>query len=558
VDLDPRSFRDLGLSAYKGKNVETGQLGLFLTAVERGDIPPGSVLIVEALDRLTRQEILKALELFTRILNADISIVTLDPEREYTREVVSENAIVLMEVVLMFFLAAEQSRRKSTLNSAAWAAKRLHALEDILTARVPCWLRVVGRTREGKRMVGGRFVEIAEKVELVRTVFRLAIEGEGLTAICKGFNDRRIPSIGKGGLWNTDFIGSLLRNPAVVGVYQPHTGHGGRKGSSRRQPVGDPVEGYFPAVVSELDFLRVSVELTRRKTVRGPSGKNGEVANLFTSLLRDARDGSFMHIQHKDAEPVLASSAAIRGKPGASYVSFPLWCLELALFAGLDEIKASELQGADRAASTRVDDLRTRLADLQQRLDAAKAKADSHPDVDDLLDIVVSLAEQKQQVADDLKRAEQAAQVASPDALADCQDLAALMLDARGEERNRLRVRFKARLRELVTSMWLLPVALGATSKHPKVAALQVYFRDGSCRTWYVLYQPAITTPTTRQPAGWQVLTQKDAGMPKRDLRDAAAATETEDDLRHGFWPVWGEFRLSRRLPVSEPERMRT
>jgi DNA invertase Pin-like site-specific DNA recombinase len=46
---------DLGVSAFRGANVEYGALGRFLQAVREGKVEVGSYLIVEALDRISRQ-----------------------------------------------------------------------------------------------------------------------------------------------------------------------------------------------------------------------------------------------------------------------------------------------------------------------------------------------------------------------------------------------------------------------------------------------------------------------------------------------------------------------
>lgn len=54
------SFRDLGISAFHGRNVREGALRAFLDAVELGIIPQGSHLLVESLDRISRDEILSA------------------------------------------------------------------------------------------------------------------------------------------------------------------------------------------------------------------------------------------------------------------------------------------------------------------------------------------------------------------------------------------------------------------------------------------------------------------------------------------------------------------
>ncbi|WP_366887899.1 recombinase family protein [Streptomyces sp. NPDC005476] len=57
MELDASlSLRDEGLSAYHQRHVRQGALGVLLRAVEDGQVPGGSVLIVEGLDRLSRAE----------------------------------------------------------------------------------------------------------------------------------------------------------------------------------------------------------------------------------------------------------------------------------------------------------------------------------------------------------------------------------------------------------------------------------------------------------------------------------------------------------------------
>ncbi|PXX33682.1 hypothetical protein NA66_1010206 [Burkholderia pyrrocinia] len=61
MELDASlSLRDEGLSAYHQRHVRQGALGVFLRAVEDSQVPAGSVLIVEGLDRLSRAELLQA------------------------------------------------------------------------------------------------------------------------------------------------------------------------------------------------------------------------------------------------------------------------------------------------------------------------------------------------------------------------------------------------------------------------------------------------------------------------------------------------------------------
>jgi DNA invertase Pin-like site-specific DNA recombinase len=62
LELDESlSFKDVGVSAFRGRNSETGQLAVFQEAVSSGLVPEGSFLLVESLDRISRQAARKAL-----------------------------------------------------------------------------------------------------------------------------------------------------------------------------------------------------------------------------------------------------------------------------------------------------------------------------------------------------------------------------------------------------------------------------------------------------------------------------------------------------------------
>lgn len=81
LELADLTFKDLGVSAFRGKNAQTGALRAFLKALEDGDIPSGSYLLVESLDRITRNSIIEAQALFMLIIRAGIILVTLLDKR---------------------------------------------------------------------------------------------------------------------------------------------------------------------------------------------------------------------------------------------------------------------------------------------------------------------------------------------------------------------------------------------------------------------------------------------------------------------------------------------
>ena len=80
------SLRDEGFSAFNGQHIAKGALGRFLDHVKEGRVPSGSVLIVESLDRLSREQVLDAFDLFRDIIRNGIKIVTLTDKMEYTEE----------------------------------------------------------------------------------------------------------------------------------------------------------------------------------------------------------------------------------------------------------------------------------------------------------------------------------------------------------------------------------------------------------------------------------------------------------------------------------------
>lgn len=57
------TLEDLGVSGYLGKNLESGPLAGFVEAVRNQKIEPGTVLLIESLDRLGRNKVLKAVNL---------------------------------------------------------------------------------------------------------------------------------------------------------------------------------------------------------------------------------------------------------------------------------------------------------------------------------------------------------------------------------------------------------------------------------------------------------------------------------------------------------------
>ena len=246
---DSLNLRDLGVSGWRSANVEK-KLGVFLGAIENGTVPSGSVLIVESLDRLSRDKLDPAYELFRRILRSGIEIVTLStPPERFTKDDLN-NPFKMLLAIITIFRANDESECKSMRISAAWAQRHKDAAEKgkKITAMCPSWLELsADRTH---------FIPIPDTVETIRLIYRWYLGGQGANTITKRLNRAGIPSLTKGRrrtqCWYGVTVQRLLANRAVIGTFQPHKGKG-----HNAMPAGAPIPNYFPAIISVRDFNRV-------------------------------------------------------------------------------------------------------------------------------------------------------------------------------------------------------------------------------------------------------------------------------------------------------------
>ena len=92
------TLRDLGKSAFLGThrtNPDRFALAAFLKLVEAGKVPRGSALIVESLDRLSREHIRPALTLLLNLIEAGIRVVQLIPVETIYDEAVEPMSLMM-------------------------------------------------------------------------------------------------------------------------------------------------------------------------------------------------------------------------------------------------------------------------------------------------------------------------------------------------------------------------------------------------------------------------------------------------------------------------------
>src|SRR5262249_42977859 len=135
VPLDAKlSCKDAGKSAYHGRHrSDKAALGRFLECVKEGKVPRGSFLIVENLDRLSREDERTALRLWLDILDAGINIVQLHPETVFRHE--KSDMVDIMRAIIELSRGHSESRMKSVRALASWERARERAREGELITR---------------------------------------------------------------------------------------------------------------------------------------------------------------------------------------------------------------------------------------------------------------------------------------------------------------------------------------------------------------------------------------------------------------------------------------
>ncbi len=286
---------DEGTSAYTGANIQTGNLAQLVHSIEQGEISRDIIIVVEQLDRLSRLPPSQVVSWIQRVTALGVTIATANDGQLINSRMIDANPMQFMSIVFNSFRAFQESKHKSERLASSWRMKRerLEAGDRTpLTSVCPAWLKL--------DRAAGHYVQIPDRVAVVREIFSRTVAGDGKRAIANDLNGRGVETWGRGASkatgWHASYIQKILENPAVLGEFRPHTK---ARGELRRRQVGDPIQGYFPAVITEKEWQQVRA---RKAVGKGNDGQRGEVSNILSGLCRCDLCASKMHFQLKTPE----------------------------------------------------------------------------------------------------------------------------------------------------------------------------------------------------------------------------------------------------------------
>jgi len=258
----PDALVDKGRSAYHGVHRKKGALGRFIHAAEAGQIPQGSVLVVDDISRFSRETASRAEELIHKLWNSGCSLgVVAEIDKVVTREVYDEDANVGLVLAMIRRMVNRDSAEKARKISHVWQRRQ----RDWQEHRKPYLGK--GARPEWLSDDGSQFTEIEQTVELVQRMFKLcAEENMGGTQIAEVLNAEGFRPA-KSDAYGPTRILRILHDRRVLG--------------EKEWPDGTISPDYFPRIVDESLWDRAQQAINKRHDNKGRHGRGEKINNLF-------------------------------------------------------------------------------------------------------------------------------------------------------------------------------------------------------------------------------------------------------------------------------------
>jgi DNA invertase Pin-like site-specific DNA recombinase len=451
---------DDGVSGYNGDNIKRGSLADFLTLARSGQVPRGTVLVVENQDRLSRERTSVVLKLFQQLIESGVYIGDC-----FTDRIIDEKGLddpmVLMMIVMGAARSNEYARTLGKRSHDNWEAKRRRAVEkkEPMTKMCPWWLRL----REDR----SGYDVIEEKASIMRRIFELAALGKGCHAIVDMLEREGFSSPTGKGRFHQNVVIRWLKDKAVLGHGQPCV----RESKHKSKAVGEAVEGYYPAIVGRETWDRVQAFVGSRNLRKGRPPKPTRV-NVFQGLLFDPDyKGAPYHIDLKDGSDYrLLKSKYGRGGSVISY--------EKLIEAFLLYVKEIDPAVFDAKEDDGVEAQRDRVDKLRRKVAATNARYASEEEADYLLPVMRDLDTKLKAAVKTLDELE--AMSRNPIRKA---------VQALKEGDIRDPASYQARLRLAVSRITLRVRELPFMGRKWKVADVATYFRGGYIRLFTFIYR---------------------------------------------------------------------
>ncbi len=254
---------DGGLSAYHGMNTASGQLRHILDNIQNGVIKAGDYLIVESIDRLSRQRAPNTVDLLNGIIKKGVRFYTTIDKQLYSYDDEKNDLSRMIMFAVIAQRAYDESKTKSERAKSAHSKKAKTAEEGGVYGNIPF----------GYREWNGRYEIVPEEANELKRLFHL-LKDVGLKQTViqmnKGSNLKK---------WTVAKVEHLIKKEYVIGnliIDKVDYSTGLRK----KIPV-KTIKNHYPIIIEEDLFNVCKQAMKGRATL-----KTGKVSATFANIFR--------------------------------------------------------------------------------------------------------------------------------------------------------------------------------------------------------------------------------------------------------------------------------
>lgn len=262
--LSGLKFQDLAKSGYHGDHIKDGGgFSKLLEAVKVGAIKDGDVVLVEAIDRTGRMDTVDMLGILTPILQAGVSIITLNDGNVYNRTSVNGSHIYMLMAQIQS--ANQYSENLSRRVTASYRIREERAKAGQQIKRwTPVWLTTDG-------------IVIDRIAKHVKTAFELYAAGVGKATISVRMRETGEPELGT---CSSPTVEGWLRNRTAIGYW-------------------NDIPNAYPAIIEPALFFRAQQRGKEAKTTRPAK----TAKHFLVGLVKCGHCGGNYIMQNKEGRP---------------------------------------------------------------------------------------------------------------------------------------------------------------------------------------------------------------------------------------------------------------
>ncbi len=284
----PVVLSDQGVSAFKGLNISEGELGAWMEQVRDG-LWDGSVLVVESIDRFSRQNPFDVMGYINALMVHNVAIHDVMANIVISRSNSKDLPFVMMNAQRAY----DESKYKSDRIRKGWARKREQAFNKgtIVTNKRPQWIDV----QDEKYILNS-------KAAVVKEIFALYQSGLGTPTIAKQLQKKEGEQYKFNRAWTGELVHKILTNRRVTGkifISEIIRNHDDIENPVTQKKYDMDV---YPIVISEEEFETVQELLKSRRpdagrvTVKKTNGEEVLIkSNIFSGIARCNKCGGSMY-----------------------------------------------------------------------------------------------------------------------------------------------------------------------------------------------------------------------------------------------------------------------